>query len=209
MNHLLRVGLLGVMAAAWVAPAEATTLAALSTDQMTDASDLIVRGTVTDVWTTRVDGVVWTRADLQLDRVYKGAATSSHITLESLGGQFEGGVAEVSLAARYSVGEEVFAFLVAHPVRESYGTVAMFAGKYTIRVNPADASNMVVKFTLPYRDAYDARFIPNPPVPERVSLDSLEAAVASRVSKGWDGKPIPGVATDHLRQINRLQAGVQ
>lgn len=208
MNHLLRVGMLAALATAWVAPAEATTLAALSTDQMTDASDLVVRGTVTDVWTTRVDGIVWTRADLQVDRVYKGAATSSHVTLESLGGQFEGGIADVSLAARYSVGEEVFAFLVAHPARATYGTVGMYTGKYTIRVNPADASEMVVRFTLPYRDAYDARFIPNPAEDQRVSLSGLESAVTSRVSMGWDGKPIPGVSSDHLRQINRLQAGV-
>lgn len=209
MNHLLPVGLLAALAAAWVAPAQATTLAPLTTNQMTDASDLVVRGTITDVWTTNVNGKIWTHADLQVERVYKGAAVGQHITLESLGGQYDGMIAEVALAARYSIGEEVFAFLVAHPARETYGTVGMYAGKYTIRVNPADASEMVVRYTLPYRDAYDARFIPNPSADEREALSGLESAVTTRVSQGWDGKPIPGIASDHLRQINRLQAGVQ
>ena len=85
----------------------------------------------------------------------------------------------------------------------------MYGGKYTVRINPVDGSEMVVHFSLPYTRVYDARFIPNPPVDQRVALAALESDVRARVALGWDGQPIPGAAPAHLRAINKLQAGVQ
>jgi len=192
-----------------VAPAGATSLAPLTIDQMTDGADLIVRGTITDVWTTEVDGVIYTRADLQVSSLYKGSYADTHLTLESLGGTFEGMTMDVDAAARYSVGEEVFAFLDQHAGRGTYSTVGMYLGKYTIKQNPTDGADMVVRFTVPYSRVYDARFVPNPSKEQRVSVSALEDAVRARVSLGWDGKAIPGVSAEHLRQINRLQPGVR
>jgi hypothetical protein len=81
-----------------VAPAGATSLAPLTIDQMTDGADLIVRGTITDVWTTEVDGVIYTRADLEVSSLYKGSHADTHLTLESLGGTFEGMTMDVDAA---------------------------------------------------------------------------------------------------------------
>ena len=210
MNTLLsRAAALLIASAAWVAPAAATTIVPLTVDQMTDAADAVVRGTVTDVWTVKVDRYVWTRAELEIERVYKGQIESETITLESMGGTYDGQVQVTPGAARYSVGEEVFAFVTTHPSRGTWGTVAMSHGKFTVRQNPADATDMVVRFTVPHDQAYDARFVPAPPRDQRVSLSSIEAAVLARVELGWDGQPIPGISNEKLRSINRLQPGVR
>lgn len=190
-------------------PAPATTLAPLTTDQMTDASDTIIRGTVVSTWTMLDDqGHVWTRANVRVDEALKGAPAAT-VTVESPGGVLNGVVYEVPLAARYDEGEEVFLFLTEKASRGVYGTVAMYGGKYTVRVNPQGGAEMVVLFTLPYTKDFDARFIPHPPVGERLGLATLEAQVRARVDLGWDGQPIPGLSNDRLRQINRLQPGVK
>lgn len=209
MHTAIRVALLVGLTAAWVSPASATTLAPLSDEQIVDASDAIVRGTVTSVETVVVRGLVRTYAEIDVEKVYKGDLHEAHITLESLGGVLDGTVYPVHSAARYSVGEEVVAFVNPHPSRGTWGTVGMMLGKYTIRQNPADGSDMVVRFTVPYEESYDARFVPAPPQADRVSLRAFEEKIEARVTLGWDGKPIPGASEEHLRSINRLQPGVR
>lgn len=209
MHNAIRMALLVGAAAAWVSPASATTLAPLTNDQIVDASEVIVRGTVTSVETVDVRGLVRTYAELDVEKVYKGSLNVEHITLESLGGTLDGEIFDVHAAARYSVGEEVVAFVNPHPSRGTWGTVGMFLGKYTVRQNPADGTDMVVRFTIPYSQEYDARFVPAPPAAERVSLSAFEAQIKARVELGWDGKPIPGASYERLRSINRLQAGVR
>ena len=54
-----------------------------------------------------------------------------------------------------------------------------------------------------------ARFIPVPPVDQRVTLGTLESRVRARIALGWDGKPIPGASNEHLRAINTVQPGVR
>lgn len=208
MKSLLRLGAVA-FGFAVALPASATTLAPLTVDQMTDASDAIVRGTVTTTWTMIDDqGHVWTRANVRVDEVLKGDPAST-ITVEAAGGVLNGVVYEVPLAARYDEGEDVFLFLTEKPARGVYGTVAMYGGKYSVRINPQDGEEMVVLFTLPYSKDYDARFIPHPPVDQRLGLATLEAQVRARVELGWDGKPIPGISNERLRSINRLQPGVK
>lgn len=193
-------------------PASATTLARLSHDQVVDASDAIVEGTVSRVWSTEdASGKVWTRAFVTVDRSLKGKhAVGESVMVEAAGGTAPtGSVTYVGLTPRYAEGERVLLYLSLKRHGTVYGTVGMLMGKYTIKQNPADGSDMVVRFTVPANVAYDARFIPNPPVAERVSLASMEASVAARVKVGWDGEPIPGVSRERLMAINNLQPGVK
>lgn len=210
-DHFTRLALVAALAVAVLSPAAATTLAALSVEQMTDASDLVVRGTVESTWVDEDDhGHVWTRALVRVDSVVKGAADpGDYVTVESAGGTYGGLTAIVPGAARYSVGEDTLLFLTDKPVHDAYGTVAMGLGKYTVRPDPRDGTPILVQFTIPQDKAYDARFIPFPAVAERVPLSAMEAQIRARVELGWDGKPIPGISADRLRAINKLQPGVR
>lgn len=213
MNRFVRMLAVGAVAGlALATPAAATTLAALSHDQMVDASDAIVEGTVLSVtpWKDET-GRVWTRAQLRVDRVLKGdVKVGDLLPLEAPGGVAEdGAITAVHLAPRYDEEERVLVYLNLKRFGTVYGTVGLMMGKFTIRQNPADGSDMVVRFTLPADRPYDARFVPHPPAAERQSLASYESAVRARVALGWDGEPIPGVAVDHLRTINKLQPGVK
>ncbi|MSQ00840.1 MAG: hypothetical protein EXR71_02980 [Myxococcales bacterium] len=214
MNPLVRIvaacALLGL--AAGPLSAGATSLAPLTPDQMVDAADDIVEGTVLAVapWTDDT-GRVWTRAQVRIDRALKGAvARAQVITVEAPGGVADDGTfTQVPLAPRYAVDERVFLYLSAKRGGTMYGTVGLVMGKFTIRQNPADGSDMIVRFTRPTHEDYDARFIPHPPVADRVSLATTEQAVAARVELGWDGRAIPGISSERLREINKLQPGVK
>jgi hypothetical protein len=206
-RFVLMVGVALVAAA----PAAATTVAPLTVDQMTDASDVIVRGTVESVWTDLDEHQhIWTRALIHVDDALKGTAEAGdYLTVESPGGDYENLQMLVAEAARYSVGEQALLFLDDKPLHEAYGTVGMSLGKFTIRPNPADGTDMVVRFAPPEDRPYDARFIPHPPKDQRVSLQSMEDSIRARITLGWDGHPIPGISADHLRTINRVQPGVR
>lgn len=192
--------------------AHATTLAPLTHDQMVDASDLIVEGTVLSTQVVEdAAGRVWTQASVMVERSLKGgAAVGMTVLVESAGGVLpDGNFGVAHLSPRYDVGEAVLVYLVSRRFGAAYGPVGMMMGKFTIKQNPTDGTDMVVRFTVPYPKPYDARFIPNPAKGARVSLASMESAVLQRVAEGWDGNPIAGVSDDHLRQINKLQAGVK
>ncbi len=215
--HRLPLGVLfGALALAGVGsslvqPAHATSIASLSLEQMVDASDVIARGTVTDVWASIDGSVIDTHLTIKVEKSLKGTAnlnTSGELEVLVPGGEVDGARSAVDGAPRYGVGEHVFVLLQER--RDgSYLNIALNAGKYTIKQNPADGSDMVVQFTVPYDRTWDYRFLPNPSVDERLSLADLEARVAARVAAGWDGQPIPGASLDHLRLINHLQAGVR
>jgi hypothetical protein len=190
-----------------ISSASATTLAALSTEQMVDASDIIVRGTVVDVWTAVERGHVNTHARIQVSRVLKGHA-SSEVEVLTPGGAYDTTLTEVDGAPRYGVGEDVLVLLAAR-ADGTYLNVSLGAGKYTVKQNPADGSSMVVQFHVPYNRDWDYRFIPTPALADRVSLAAMEARITDRVAAGWDGQPISGVSLDHLRAINNLQGGVR
>jgi hypothetical protein len=207
MKAILRLATaIGIFAAA--GGASATVLAPLTTEQKVDAADAIVQGRVTGVTAVLDHGVVWTRADIEVETVLKGAPPA-RLVVESAGGVLNGEVYEVDAAARYAVDEDVVLFLSSHPSRGTWGTVGMALGKYTVRQDPATGGEMVVQYTVPYTRAWDPRFIPHPAVADRVGLDTFEDGVRARVALGWDGKPIPGISSDRLLQINRLQPGVR
>jgi hypothetical protein len=211
MGRLFRMMCVTAAGLGLAAGASATSLVPLTVEQLTDAADYIVRGEVDDVW-TEVDARAWvyTRAYVRVDEALKGRAdVGDYLLVSEIGGEYGGAVNNVEGAARFSTGEPVWLFLNEVHAGEDLVPVGMFQGKYTIRQNPADGSDMVVRVTMPYTRKYDARFLPHPPADQRVSLASLRSRVEGRLALGWDGAPIPGVASDHLRAINKLQAGVK
>ncbi len=187
--------------------AQATTIAPLTVEQMVDGSDLIVRGTVTDVWTSTDQMGLATHALVKVEKTLKGAAVDE-VDVFTPGGELDGATSLVDGAPRYGVGERVLLLLNARK-DGTYLNVALAGGKYDIKQNPADGTDMVTQFFVPYTQPWDYRFLPNPALADRVSLTAMEKRLTDRVALGWDGNPIPGVSLDHLRQINRLQAGVQ
>lgn len=216
MPLLTRLALVAALAVATlsavrVAPASATTVAPLTLDQMTDAADLVVRGTVESVWVDEDEkGFAWTRALVHVEQGLKGNADpGDYVTVETAGGTVGNKVTLVSGAARYSVGEETVLFLSDKPSKGVYGTVGMGVGKFTVRPSPVDGTPLVVRFMLSQDRAYDARFIPMPPADQQVTLASVESSVRARATLGWDGKSIPGISDAQLRTINRLQPGVR
>ncbi len=212
MNTFQRICSVALLASTCVLPAAATTLAPLTVEQMTDASDLIVRGRVTEVWTELDEhSHLWTRAEVEVTTGLKGrVAAGDVLVVDAAGGTAnDGSIHEVPLAARYGKGEDVFLFLAETRFGTHYDTVAMSNGKFTVKQDPRDGVPMLVKFTVPQAQVWDPRFVPNPAVDKRVSLASMEGLVKTRVDLGWDGKPIPGISGEKLRTINRLQAGVR
>lgn len=211
MTALQRFCTAATVALACALPASATTLAPLSVEQMTDAADLVVRGRVVTVWGEFDENRrPVTRSEVLISEAFKGVAEAGdYVTVDTFGGVIDGRVYDMEAVPRFSEGEDVFLFLGAIRGETAWGTIGMALGKFTVKQNPADGSDMVVRFAVPYAQNYDARFIPNPPAPSRVSLSSFQDRVATRVRSGWDGTPIPGISAQRLEAINRLPAGVR
>lgn len=208
LHRLAIVVALGIATAPYTG---ATTVAPLTVEQKVDASDLVIRGTVESVWTDADEhGHIWTRALVRVDVPLKGDVDAGdYVTVEAAGGTFGEDRMVVPLSARYAVGEQTLLFLTDKPSRGLYGTVGMGMGKYTVRPDPRDGSPIIVQFIVSQEKPYDARFLPAPPVNERVALGDMEARIRARADLGWDGKPIPGLSAERLRSINKLQPGVR
>lgn len=205
------LGAVALTGAGGLPSANATSLAGLSLDQIVDASDLVARGTVADVWADVGPHGINTHVLVTVDRTLKGTPnlnSAGQVEVLVPGGELDGNYSFVAGAPRYGEGESVV-LLLQERSDGSYLNVALGAGKYTIKQNPADRTDMVVQFAVPYDRPWDYRFIPNPALADRVSLASLEARISDRITLGWDGKPIPGVSLEHLRSINHLQAGAR
>lgn len=183
--------------------AEATTMIQLSLNQLVDASDTVVRGTVTEMWTEADPrtGTIWTHAQVDISSVLKGNPTQDVIILEQPGGQLGHHGTIVEGVARFSVGEEGY-FFVEQLESDRNVTVGMFQGKYNVRLEPQSRQEIVVRFPVhPARD-FDHRFIPFPEASQQVFVSAFEDAVLNRVETGWDGKAIPGTSLERLQIIN-------
>ena len=189
--------------------ARATTLSELSLEQMTDASDLIVRGTVTQVFTELDDrGNVWTRAQVEVQEVLKGDTATQAVLVDQVGGVHGNSYSVIRWAPRFSKGEEAIFFL--EELRSGRtSVVGWYQGKFTVRMDPEAAEEMLVRFTTHQDRPYDHRFIPHPPIQNRVYVTDFTDRILRRVEAGWDGQPIPGADPAKLRRINRLQQGVK
>lgn len=189
--------------------AGATSMVRLSTEQMTDASDLIVRGEIVEVWTEVDDrGAVWTRAQVLVDDVLKGDAATEAVVIDQLGGTWGGVTTAVQGAARFDVGEETVLFLD-QLASGRLVPVGMYQGKFTVRLDPSTREELAQRVVLPPSASYDHRFLPLPSAVDRLTVDALETQVRDRLTVGWDGQPIPGADSAELRRINRLQTGVK
>lgn len=190
-------------------PARATTMVELTTDQLVDASEAIVQGTVVEVWTELDEqGAVWTRAQVEVGEVLKGDPTLEAVVVDQRGGTYAGRTYQIGGAVRFSVGEEAVIFL------ETLGNgrtvpVGMVQGKFTIQMDPYLREPIARRFALPFGVDYDARFLPLQAEGERLTLEALEEQVRERVREGWDGQPIPGASTERLRQINSIRSGAR
>ncbi len=194
-----------------VPSAHATSLATLSLEQLVDASDVITRGTVTDLWADLGEHGINTHVLVAVDHTLKGTPivnSAGQVEILVPGGELDGNYSLVSGAPRYGIGESVV-LLLEQRTDGTYLNVGLAGGKYTVKQNPADATDMVVQFAVPYDRKWDYRFIPNPAVADRVSLAALEARISARITLGWDGQAIPGASLEHLRSINHLQAGAR
>lgn len=188
----------------WMATsAEATTMVPLSIDQMVDLSSTVIRGTVTNVWTEpdSTTHTVWTYAQVEVEKVFKGNMTTDILVVEQPGGVWGTAETIVEGVSRFSVGEEGYFFVESLDSGRSV-TAGMFQGKYNIIFDPYSRTELAVRFPVhPSRD-FDHRFIPLPPEKQRVAADVFESQIETFVEDGWDGKPIPGVSLEKLERIN-------
>lgn len=206
---LVGLGLaLALAVAAAPGDASATTVARLSTEQLVDAAEFAFVGTVVDVW-TEVDarGLVWTRAQVEVERPLKGAPDTTMV-VEQAGGAYGGVTTHVDGVARFSVGERGV-FFVSTRGDDRIQLIGMAQGKYTVRMDPYSRAEIVQRFTQPLDRPYDHRFIPLPSAEQRVLFEDFVQQVEDRVELGWDGQPIPGISPDKLMLRNRLQPGVK
>lgn len=192
-----------------IQPAQATTLAPLSVEQLTDASDYVVRGEITETW-TEVDekGRIWTRARLTVNETFKGADSPSELIVDSMGGEFAGQSLHVEARAEFSAFEDAVVFL--HQRDDGrLVPVGKFLGKYTVRRAPDNGRYYARTWHPKGGLAFDARFIPHPEESERLYLDDLVGRIEARVRVGWDGQPIPGLTVEKLTEINAVERRIR
>ena len=202
MKKILPAVVLAACLAGISTPANATTMVQLSTPQMVDASNAIVRAKITEVWAEEDEnGIVWTRAQIEVSHTYKGDPEKKAFIIDQLGGQFGGNVSSVPGAARFSPGEEGIFFLE-HLGSGRTTTVGLSQGKFTLRLDPYSHQLIAQRFAPAPGQAYDHRFLPLPTEAKKLFLIDLEDTIQGRVDAGWDGLRIPGTSLERLRSIN-------
>jgi len=211
INFFTRACLATVLASGlmWSAESGATSMVELTVEQMTDASDEIIRGTVGETWSEPDQkGRIWTRTQIEVNEVLKGPEGLSGVVVDQLGGSWAGIETKGYSSARFSVGEDVLIFL------EQLGNghlvpVGLSQGKYTVQLDPLTHQEIVNRAFIASDKEYDARFLPLPDEADRVSLDEFEMRVQDRIEAGWDGNPIPGASLKKLQSLHANQAEVK
>ena len=184
--------------------AQATTMVPLSIEQITDISNIVVRGTVTETWTEPdpETKTIWTYAQVEVQDVLKGNPQTRVIIVEQPGGEFGEKRTTVEGVARFSIGEEGY-FFVEELASGRLVSTGMFQGKFNIILDPYSRQELAIRFPVHPNRAFDHRFIPLPPEKDRVSVDAFEQQVEARVRDGWDGAPIPGISLEKLEWTNQ------
>lgn len=184
--------------------AQATTMVPLSVEQITDISNVVVRGTVTEVWTEPdpETKTIWTYAQVEVQEVLKGDPQTHVVVIEQPGGEFGEKKTTVEGVARFSIGEEGY-FFVEELASGRMVSTGMFQGKFNIILDPYSHKELALRFPVHPNRSFDHRFIPLPPEKDRVPVDSFEQRVENRIETGWDGKAIPGISLEKLEWTNK------
>ncbi len=201
LSHLLIASCLAI--GLFASPsADATMMVKLTTAQLTDASDYIVRGTVSAITSsTDENDHIWTHVTINVTERLKGPSDLQTLTLDVQGGTLGSRVTAVPLSPRFAMGEEVLTF--AEELESGRTMVTgMMQGKYTVRIAPEDGREMVVRYTLRQDRHYDPRFIPHPAPQNRVYAKDLKEQIRTRKAAGWDGVTIPGKSTERLKTMH-------
>ena len=121
-----------VAALGWAAPAGATVMLSLTTEQLTDQASVVVRGRVVGQQVVTDAGRLWTDTTLRIGAVLKGTVSAGKtIVVRQPGGDTPMGGMVVAGAARFGRGEEVLVFL--RPASGSlHVAVGMCQGKYRV-----------------------------------------------------------------------------
>lgn len=177
-------------------------LSPLSVEQLTDASDYIVRGTVSQTFVeTDERGYHWTRVELEVATVLKGPADTDALQLDVMGG-FLGDEGTLSwYSPRFDEGEEVLVFVEQLDSGLLVPT-GLAQGKHTIRIDPDNGQEMLVQFNPAPEQHYDHRFIPHPERADRVYLGDYTQRIQARMAEGWDGQPILGKSMERLGEMH-------
>lgn len=195
--------LAGVGNIATVHTASATSLAPLTIDELTDASTYIVEGTVERVWVEEDDnGVVWTRAELRVDTVFKGPDAPETVVIDAMGGHSWTRSTMVEAQARFSEGERALVFLDTIKGGTRLTPAGMFHGKFTIRRAAGDTRRHAMRWVGRPNAPFDAQFLPYPERDERLYIDDLHSQIRDSLADGWTGNAIPGISADKLEHIN-------
>lgn len=183
--------------------AEATTMVPLTVEQMVDLSNTVVRGTVTEVWTEPdpTTKSVWTYAQVEVEKVFKGTVSTEVLVLEQPGGVWGTTETIVEGVARFSVGEDGYFFVESLDSGRSV-TAGMFQGKYNVIFDPYSRQELALRFPVHPKRDFDHRFIPLPPEKQRIPATRFESQIEQFVADGWDGQAIPGVSLEKLERIN-------
>lgn len=107
----------------------------LSFEQLTDGSDLILSGTITNTWAAwdAEHKYIWTHYNLAVDSVVKGSAGSS-VEFAEPGGAVGNRVISIAGSVTYAVGDNMVVFLARMP--NGYLRTAGWAqGKYSLDKN--------------------------------------------------------------------------
>ena len=175
----------------------------LTIEQMVDASDGIVRGKVTEVWTEPDPDtqMIWTHAQIEVSSVLKGEEAQV-IVLEQPGGSWGTREAMVEGVARFSVGEEGY-FFVEH-LRDRSVPVGMFQGKFNVVMDPYTRTELAHRFQVHAAQTFDHRFIPLPPEAKRMQADSFEDRIEDRLEAGWEAvRQSRSRSSAHRRVVSR------
>lgn len=177
-NRTLFTVLLGLAFTGSFETAEATSFRKMSHEEVVEASDLILRGTVMEIWTeTSPAGVTWTRVQVEVEHLYKGELSSDVVIIDQMGGTMGGLTTRVEGAARFSPDEEVLLFLDVN--KAGYiQPIGMMNGKYTIMLDPHTRTEVLQRFAPSLSQPYDHRFIPLPNEAHRNTLSEMEAIIA-------------------------------
>jgi len=183
--------LLLVLAISLVSPnVPAVLMKSLPIEELSQKADLVVLGTVLNKSCHRNDsGRIYTKIELQVSEVWKGAVFDSPFIIYQGGGTVGDERMEVSGEAEYQVGEEVAAFLVLNARRQPI-TLALAQGKFHVWLDKQTGEKLAhnVFHGAPESPRTAARLAPGGAAqkattePKRLKLDELKQKVQ-------EGKP--------------------